>query len=118
MITKKELIDLFANMEQNAPWDMSEPLLWGYYFADPAKDKLEAAAPVLAAQGYHVVGTFMSDKEDPADADLWWLHVEKVEKHTVDSLHLRNQLLYAFATTHQIDSYDGMDVGPVETDDD
>lgn len=112
MITKKDLTELFENMEENAPWDMRDALLWGYYFADPSKEKLEAVAPVLAEQGYTVVGVALSEKEDPADADLWWLHVEKVEKHTVDSLHLRNQLLYAFAATHHIDSYDGMDVGP------
>jgi hypothetical protein len=39
---------------------------------------------------------------------------EKVEKHTVDTLHARNQEFYKFAEEHQLESYDGMDVGPAQ----
>jgi hypothetical protein len=41
------------------------------------------------------------------------LHVEKVETHTVDSLDARNGELDALASKHDLQSYDGMDVGPV-----
>ena len=63
-------------------------------------------------QGYRFVEIFLSEKEDPDEPDLWWLHVEKIEIHSSDSLHERNQLLYEFADEHGLESYDGMDVGP------
>ena len=36
------------------------------------------------------------------------------KSHSVDSLFARNEQLYEFASEHGLDSYDGMDVGPVE----
>lgn len=111
MITKEEMVELFADMKQNAPWDISKPLLWGYFFADPVKEKLEGAAPLLEAKGYQVVGIFDSNPDSDTPA-LHWLQIEKVEKHTVDTLHARNQEFYKFADEHQLESYDGMDVGP------
>jgi len=36
------------------------------------------------------------------------------EQHTVDGLNARNQELYRFAKEFKLESYDGMDVGPVE----
>lgn len=111
MITKQDMIDLFLDMKQNAPWDITQPLLWGYFFSDENKAKLEAAAPLLQAQGYRVVGIFDSKPESDTPA-LWWLHVEKVEAHTVETLHARNQEFYQFAAEQQIETYDGMDVAP------
>ena len=111
MITKEEMIELFADMEKNAPWDTSKPLLWGYFFADQSKTKLELAQLLLKTKGYQIVGIYDSKPESDTPA-LWWLHIEKVEKHTVDTLHERNQEFYKFAEEHQIASYDGMDVGP------
>ena len=114
IITKQDMVGMFADMAATAPWDLNKPLLWGYFFADPSKEKLEQAGPLLKAKGYKVVGVYPSNKEKPDDPDLWWLHVEKAEKHTVDSLHLRNQEFYAFVSEQGLESYDGMDVGPVE----
>ena len=111
MITKEEMVKLFADMKQNAPWDSNKPLLWGYFFADPDKAKLEAVQAPLKATGYQIVGIYDSKPDGDAPA-LWWLHIEKVEKHTVDTLHARNQQFYQFAEAHGLDSYDGMDVGP------
>ena len=112
MITKEELSGLFADMRKNAPWDSNGPLTWAYFFADPAKARLEQVAPLLKKQGYRQVGIYLSDKDQPGDPDLWWLQVEKVEQHTVDTLHARNEKFYAFAAEHGLESYDGMDVGP------
>lgn len=111
MITKEEMTALFEDMKQNAPWDLNKPLLWGYFFSDESKAKLEAAAPLLKAKGYQVVGIYDS-KPEAGTPMLWWLHVEKAEKHTVDTLDARNQEFYRFAEEQQIDTYDGMDVGP------
>ena len=112
VITKESLDEMFANMATDTPWDLTKPMLWGYFFTDLSKEKLERSAPLLVAQGYRLVDIYLADKEEPNEADLWWLHVEKVEIHTVDSLHNRNIELYRFANEQGIDSYDGMDVGP------
>lgn len=111
MITKQDMVDLFADMKQNAPWDSNKPLLWGYFFSDQDKAKLERAAPLLQTKGYQVVGVFDSEPDSDTPA-LWWLHVEKVEKHTVETLDVRNQEFYKFAEEQQIETYDGMDVAP------
>jgi Regulator of ribonuclease activity B len=58
------------------------------------------------------VEIFLSDKEDPSEPDLWWLHVEKVEIHTPETLDRQNMSFYEFADDHDLTSYDGMDVGP------
>lgn len=112
-ISKQALVDIFEGIEKNTTWDVSKPLLWGYYFTDASPEKLDAASPELEQQGYRVVGIFQADKEDPNEPDLWYLHVEKVEIHNVDSLDQRNHKLHRFANKHGLNSYDGMDAGPV-----
>jgi hypothetical protein len=114
MITHESLVEMFENIEADTEWDMSKPMLWGYFFTDADRAKLEKVAPLLEKEGYRFVDIFLSDKEEPNESDLWWLHVEKEEVHTPDTLHERNRILYEFAADHQLDSYDGMDVGPVE----
>jgi hypothetical protein len=114
VITREALVEMFENIDRDTHWDMSKPKLWGYFFTDSDKTKLEKVAPLLERDGYRLVKISLSDKDDPSEADLWWLHVEKIEVHTPDTLHERNRALYKFARSHDLDSYDGMDVGPVE----
>ena len=40
--------------------------------------------------------------------------MDRVERHTVDSLMARNAELYKFADAQGLTDYDGMDVGPVD----
>ncbi|UOV05880.1 ribonuclease E inhibitor RraB [Pseudoxanthomonas mexicana] len=94
--------------------DLRKPLVWGYFFTHHARPALEAVVPLLQAQGYRVIALYLEDKDDRKDPDLWWLHVEKTEVHTPDSLHERNQALYRFAEEHGLDAYDGMDVGAID----
>ena len=72
---------------------------------------LRAAVPELQAEDYEFVDIYPSDKNEPDDVDMWWLHVQRIEVHTVDSLFARNERLTEFAARHGLDSYDGMDVG-------
>lgn len=104
---------MFANIAQKTNWNMSRNMLWGYFFTNPSRDKLDLAAKDLSRLGYRIVEVYLSEKDNPADPDLWWLHVERVETHSVDSLLQRNAELTVFAKTHHLASYDGMDVGPV-----
>lgn len=109
MITRENLQDMFASMKEEAPFDADGELLWGYFFIDGDKKKLRPLADELIAQGYREAGLYRTD-----DRKTYFLHVERVEKHTPDTLHERNGQFYALAERFGIESYDGMDVGPVD----
>ena len=102
-----QLEAMFASMRTSTPWNVDGPLLWGYFFYDPSRAKLEQAAKELQSTGYRVVGIEQFQNEPHLR-----LHVERVEAHTPASLHARNQELYALAERFGLDLYDGMDVGP------
>ena len=99
---------MFANMRAKAPWNVDGPLLWGYFFFDPSREKLEQAASELQPAGYRVVGLSQVQGQQ-----RFRLHVERVEVHTPATLDARNQEFYALAERLGLASYDGMDVGPV-----
>ena len=113
MIELEELQAMFAGIAEDAKWDMSRPMLWGYFFTDRSRAKLEAAVPELEREGYRFVDLFVP-KLDEGAQEYFFLHVEKEEIHSPESLHERNGRLQAFAEVHSLDSYDGMDVGPIE----
>ena len=114
VITIDQLDQMFSNIKEQGQWDLSKPLLWGYFFTDNDPEKLASIAPKLENMGYKYVGIFQADKEDPKEPDIYFLHVEKIEVHDSKSLDVRNDEFYIFANKEGIDSYDGMDVGPVE----
>jgi len=97
-------------MRRDAPWKIDGPLLWGYYFTNATPEPLRLAAVQLQAMGYRVVD--ISERPGTVRSARWWLHVEKIEVHSVESLQTRNQQLYEFAAQWKLSSYDGMDVGP------
>jgi len=111
--SREDLEGMFANISQKTKWDMSKDMLWGYFFTNSSRAKLDLAAKDLSRVGYRIVDVYLSKKDDPSAPDLWWLHVERIEMHSVDSLLERNAELAVFAKTHYLGSYDGMDVGPV-----
>ena len=115
MIDREALVEMFENIAERGEWDMSQPMLWGYFFTNHSQAALRAAVPSLQGDQYEFVDIYQSEKDDPSDEDLWWLHVQRVEVHTVDSLVARNERLSEFASRLGIDSYDGMDVGPAPT---
>jgi hypothetical protein len=55
-----------------------------------------------------IVDIYLDDKKEN-----WWLHVEKIETHNVDSLTRREEELSEIALKANLGSYDGWDVGPV-----
>jgi Regulator of ribonuclease activity B len=107
MIKKSQLIQMFEGMRTEAQWDVDSDLLWGYFFTDRDKKKLNQLAKKLVSLGYRLV-ELRPGENDPA----FWLHVEKVETHSPDTLHKRNQEFYRMADEYRV-HYDGMDVGPV-----
>ena len=113
-IDRTQLEEMFANIGENTDWDISGDLLWGYFFTHNAPSLLEISKNKLMSRGYQFVDIYLSDKDNPSDPDVYWLHVEKNEHHSAESLDKRNDELYLFAHELGLDSYDGMDVGPVK----
>jgi hypothetical protein len=107
MIEKALLIKMFANMRAQAPWDVDSDLLWGYFFNSSSEPSLNLLGEFLVQAGYHLVVIRPDDRQS-----RFWLHVERVETHSPDSLDARNQELYRIADKYGV-TYDGMDVGPV-----
>lgn len=100
---------MFANMRSTSKWDVEGEMLWGYFFTDTDPKKLEHVVEPLTNGGYRFVSIFETE-----DKRTHFLHVERVEKHTPQTLHARNAELYKLAEKFGLESYDGMDVGPVE----
>lgn len=109
----EQLNEMFANIAENTDWDTSGDMLWGYFFTHNEPTKLEKAKDILLSKGYSFVDIYLSDKDEQDEPDVFWLHVEKVETHSPSSLDERNNELYIFANEFGLDSYDGMDIGPV-----
>jgi hypothetical protein len=113
MITLEQLHEMFEGIAQGPAWDMTQPMLWGYFFTDESHEKLAALVPGLEQQGYRFVDLYEPELEE-GEEPYWFLHVEKEEAHSPESLHARNAEFYALADEHDLLSYDGMDVGPLE----
>ncbi len=95
-------------MRAQTEWNVDGAMLWGYFFTDPDAKKLERAAQRLTDSGYRLVHIYPTD-----DKSTCVLHVERVEKHTPQTLYARNGQLQQLAGELGLESYDGMDVGPV-----
>jgi len=112
MISLEQLEQMFANIQDGPGWDMSRPMLWGYFFTDRSREKLASLAARLDQDGYRFVDLFIPELDDGAES-YFFLHVEKAEAHTPVSLHQRNTQFYQLAQVCGVDSYDGVDVGPL-----
>ena len=101
--------DLFRNMARSG-WRSDDLLLWGYFFIDPDREKLTCAATELERLGHQTVDIYEPELEE-GEPPYFFLHVEKIEKHSPESLHAKNQALEALAVRFALRAYDGMDVG-------
>jgi hypothetical protein len=88
---REKLREMFDNIAEQGQWDVSQPMLWGHFFTHRDPKRLNDVVPILQSREYEFVDIFQSEKDDPAEADLWWLHVQRVEVHSVDSLFARNE---------------------------
>ena len=111
MIQLDDLREMFDGIAAGPRWDMSGPMRWGYFFTDESEENLQLAAQRLADAGYRVVSIYEAEVEASEPA-YHWLHVERDEIHSPETLHERNQLLDRLADELGLRSYDGMDVGP------
>jgi len=104
--------DILTEMFETSPWDLSRPMVWGYFFISRSRASLQGARAHLESLGYEFVS--LHEFEGGTGKPTLTLQMRRVESHTVDSLLERNELLYGVASQFRLDSYDGMDVGPVE----
>jgi ribosomal protein L11 methylase PrmA len=110
MITKEKIVEFFKDIDNCQSFDFNKELTWGYFFLSANKNQLEKTCKQLITLGYIFVDIFDAEKDNIDDDDEFYLHVEKKEKHNVDSLFKRNEELYAIAFNYKIE-YDGFDVG-------
>ena len=103
------LEEIFRRMREEAGWETSEDLLWGYFFFHKNRAPLARLAERLVELDYAIVEIELRD-----DGTLYRLHVERIETHSPDSLQRRNRELDDLAKSYGI-QYDGWDVGPVKS---
>lgn len=105
---------MFDNIKKNTNWDTSADLSWSYYFSHSDRPLLDKAKKKLVAKGYKFVDLNISEDDDEfAPIGSYYLQVEKIETHTPTSLDKRNDEFFIFANELGLDSYGGMDAGPV-----
>ncbi|MCO4292258.1 DUF695 domain-containing protein [Solitalea sp. MAHUQ-68] len=104
MIGLDKIEELFNNMKSNGVNTDSE-MLYGYFFTNQTSDQLEKLADQLKGENYKFVDIHQDEDK------LFWLHVERVEKHNPKSLFALNEELYKQAEKYKLDSYDGFDIG-------
>lgn len=97
----------FVSMGEKTNWDLKKPMLWGYFFTSKAKFPLVVSRWLLRLAGYRFVD--LSRHEDR----LWWLHLECIEIHDIDTLSVRDVRLSRFGSL-VFSEYDGWDVGPAK----
>ncbi len=102
---------MFADLRVKTKWNLDGPLLWGYFFTDKNPKKFDRLKVHLEKLGYRYVGVLEPEKTETDKT--YFFHVERVEHHTPQSLHARNQELYRLAKQFGVEAYDGMDVGEV-----
>ena len=96
--------EMFSRMHGDG-LDTSTPLQWGYFFVNSAPALLEELAVQFEEFGYRKESLHQSDD------GAWVLQLSKVETHTAESLHARNEKFNALVDDWGIDLYDGWDVG-------
>ena len=114
MIEKNAILNVFKEIQQKGEWDINQALLYGYFFLDESKEKLKTVGDNLKMKGYTLVDIFKAESDEDEKAEMYFLHVEKVEIHNVDSLFERNLDFYDVAEKSGIYSYDGFDIGEIE----
>ncbi|MFK5985917.1 MAG: ribonuclease E inhibitor RraB [Pseudomonadota bacterium] len=108
MIDKHDVKALFQKM-QDAGWNMQQAQVWGYFFKDSSEQKLIKLSHKLKQLGYTI-----NDINQSYPDKSYWLHIEKIQQHSIESLHQLNQYFYQLAKDNNISSYDGMDISPID----
>lgn len=105
---------IFLDAKSEDGWDMSEPMLYSFYFVDESVDKLEKLGLKLEADGYDFVDVFeLGDEKTDESTGEFLLHIDRVETHTPESLAQRNVEFAKLAEEYELKTYDGWEFGEV-----
>jgi len=106
--------EIFNDAKTQDNWDLSEEMLYSYYFVDKNVDNLEKLGLKLEADGYDFVDVFeLGDEETDKSTGEYLLHIDKIEIHTPESLAQRNVEFQTLADEYEIVTYDGWEFGEV-----
>lgn len=106
--------EIFADAKTEDGWDLSEEMLYSFYFVDESVEKLEKLGLKLEADGYDFVDIFeLGDEETEESTGEYLLHIDKVEIHTPESLAARNVEFGKLAGEYELKTYDGWEFGEV-----
>ncbi len=106
--------EIFNTARTEDKWNTDEEMLYSYYFVDTDVDKLEKLGLKLEADGYDFLDIFeLGDEETDESTGEYLLHIDKVEKHTPESLAQRNVEFQTLAEQYELVSYDGWEFGEV-----
>lgn len=111
MIDKRTIKTFFEDLAKSDKFDENSNLLWGFFFLDTNKEKLKKISEKLSSINLEFVDIFEAEMEDNSLPKEYYLHLQKKEHHTEESLLQRNEYLYQIAKEFQINAYDGFDVG-------
>jgi hypothetical protein len=111
-ITLAQLQEMFAGLHSETDWNLDGEMLWGYYFTAAAPEILEKLAEKLEARDFDAVEITKSE-----DEPVFILQVQRIEKHTPESLFALNAQLEEVVAQFEGVEYDGMDVDPILDDD-
>jgi hypothetical protein len=117
MITLPQLEEFFDDTRQSfksgrCAFLIDEECRWSYFFVDPDREKLLPVSDHMVRLGYEFVGTLYPEPDD--EKPIYFLRVDRVERHSPTSLNHLNHQLYDIADQFGVQSYDGMDVGAVD----
>jgi len=117
-IALNTLQDFFENTRRlrrdgRVRFDVDGQCKWSFFFVDSDESKLLELGRRLEELGYEIVGLLRPAPEDE-DQKTIYLRADRIETHSLDSLHARNAELDKVALRFGVDAYDGMDVGAVD----
>ncbi len=110
MHIKRDTIRDFFRDNKEQGIDLHRDLLWGYFFYDGRRAALETLKKHLVDGGYQFGG--ISRRTD--DVRGFSMEVQRVERHSAESLYERCVELDELAKRRGVDKFDGFQVGKVD----
>lgn len=108
------ITEIFNDAKTEDGWDLSQEMLYSFYFVDENVDKLEKLGLHLEKEGYDFVDIFeLGDEETEKSTGEYLLHIDKTEVHSPESLAQRNVEFQKLAEEYTIKTYDGWEFGEV-----
>ena len=114
MIDQETINRFFANIKSKGDFEIQNELTWGFFFVSINVDFILDVKNYLVNKGYQYVDLFEAEKEQEGDESEFFLHMQKIEIHTAETLNERNKLLYGIAEKFDVE-YDGFDLGRIES---